>query len=127
MLLYDLESKSVVKTINNPQGSLKYLSIIPLGIDKPRFLSRHVRYLLLKDEQSVSVLDTVTLVSWVISHADINRSQSSKGALPCLNSIAIEWINSNPPERKHDEPKIDRVRIYSTEDAWSIRVIEITA
>jgi hypothetical protein len=109
----------------NPQGSTKYLSLTPLGIDSPRFLTRKVRYLLLKDEQSVSVLDTEAGDSWVIANADFNRSASSKGSLPCLNSLTIEWLNSHPEQQTYEEPTIERARIYSTEGAWNIRILEV--
>ena len=72
----------------------------------------------------MSVLDTDSGESWVIAHADFNRSASSKGSLPCLNSLTIEWINSHP-EKTYDEPTIERARIYSTEGAWNIRIIEV--
>jgi hypothetical protein len=78
----------------------------------------------LKDEQSVSVLDTEAGGSWVIANADFNRSASSKGSLPCLNSLAIKWINSHP-EKIYEEPTIKFARIYSTEGAWNIRIIEV--
>ena len=52
----------------NPQGSIYNLSLTPLGIDSPRFVIRKVCYLLLKDEKSVSILDTEAGDSWVIAN-----------------------------------------------------------
>jgi len=69
------------------------MSIIPLGIDSPHLLNRHVRYLLLKDEISISVVDTVKNEAFIISHAEFNRINSNKGSIPTLNSMAIKWID----------------------------------
>ena len=73
---------------------MKYLSIIPLGIDCPKLVNRYVRYLLLKDEMSISIVDTVKNEAFIISHAEFNRINSNKGTIPTLNSIDIKWIES---------------------------------
>jgi hypothetical protein len=70
------------------------MSILPLGIDTPHLLNRHVRYLLLKDEMSISIVDTIKNEAFIISHAEFNRINSNKGSIPTLNSIAIKWIDS---------------------------------
>jgi hypothetical protein len=118
-----MELKQVVKTIIIPlDDSTKLLSLTPFGIDNPRFLTRKVRYLLLKDEKSVSLLDTETGNYEVIAQADIDAKYSM--LLPFLSTLTIKWINSHP-EKIFQEPTIERAVIYSTEGAKSIRIINV--
>ena len=91
------------------------MSIQPLGMDRPMAANKYMRYLLLKDDQSLSIVDTVLMESKLIAHTYFDRSQSCKYGLPAPNSFIL-----GPPK----PGKTNSFVIYCTEDAWQLRMIE---
>lgn len=111
--VFDCEQNRVIATIPNPQGSDRYLSLHPLGMDRPMTLSNGIRYFLLKDHQSLTLLDMKTLKARVIAHCEIDRSFSAKGSVPGLNSIVIA-----PSTRITSDESSGGLQIFSCESGW---------
>ena len=89
--------------------------MIPLGADYPKFIKRKVRYMLLKDENSISVLDIQQENTFIISHSEFDRMNSTKGTMPNLSPMAIKWIDDNYFQQEFEEPLIHQLKIFFTE------------
>jgi hypothetical protein len=78
-----------------------------------------MRYFLLKDHQSLTLIDVKTCKACVIAHSEIDRSFSSKGSVPGLNSLLIA-----PSTRIEAAELGGEIQIFSCESGWKVRRIK---